>query len=162
MIDPTSCPRRVRAVALPGIGAAASLFLLLLAVAPPASAQNLNIRPGQWEARTAVAGNAVAAAPLGGTDTEVTQSCITAEQIAEGRFGIDDDDDEGCRRTFSTRTTTRWEGRYTCESGGGSFRIDAPAPDRLTMTMVIEHAGESMRVNAEARWVKAQCDPDLD
>ncbi|MGE0803384.1 MAG: DUF3617 domain-containing protein [Lautropia sp.] len=140
-----------------------ALFAAGCGFAAGASAQELKLRPGQWETRSVVTGDAAAAAPLGGAGTDVNQSCITAEDLENRLLGDDEEAEENCKRTFTTRTTTRWEGRYTCEGGdGGTFRIDAPTPERVTMAMVIRSGGAATRVNSEGRWVKAKCDPGLD
>lgn len=163
------------------------VFLFVCGLAANAAAEALHIEPGLWdmtysyslqgqpppEVLAAMSPQKRAAMEkawaehAGKTKTNDAQSCVTAEELANGTAFESDPGEpkKGCERTIGTQSATQWNLVEHCAGANGSaernVQISAPRPKAVTGSMSTikgeGNAASGLNMTFSGKWVGKGC-----
>ena len=172
----------------PGYMYANSLLSSIVAVALVAAtsscalADSLNVKTGAWEMTmtTSVTGMPVPSEKLAQmppqqraalesvmrtrasqATTHVVKSCVTQEDLDQGRMSESDDDDQ-CTQTFLTKSASKVVVEKTCpppDASTSRMTMEATSPESLVNSIDMVRGGADGKVHVEikGRWLGATC-----
>lgn len=158
----------------------AAASLSLAAFASTATAAALDVKTGLWEISytTQIRGVLLPQAQLDaltpeqrarieamteqqsaqGPQTATTKSCLTAEELSEGAFQADDEED--CTNTPGEHTSSIQEVTVVCtgeNSRRGEFRVEALDREHITGAFTSTGDGGHVTMQLEGKWVSESC-----
>jgi hypothetical protein len=144
----------------------ALLFVsLLLGVGVFVAAEDLAMQTGTWEFRmTGFPMDGVPPAMRAQMEAEMSkphQSCVTADDIKQLKFGkTNDDDDEDCKVVSSKLTRTGGDVVRQCtgdEPSTENLHLEALTPQTLKATITKKSGAKSTTMTVSGRWLNARC-----
>lgn len=159
-----------------GSAAALAIVVTTTTLTPAPVAAQAAMRAGQWRTTHRLVEGTGPAADLfrrafattaqGGSGD--SDSCLKKMTLAELLEEVDGAaSDEDCRRTTVSQTASRFEVRYTCETGGGTTLLEIVSPERVLGRMEMRLKDPDgklshLKLESESRWLKSPCDPGLE
>jgi hypothetical protein len=129
------------------------------------AAEDVRLQPGTWEVKmSGFSMDGVPPAMRAQMEAELSKphnTCVTAEDIRNFKFGkSNDDDDEDCKVISSTMTRTGGDVVRQCAGDvptTETIHIEAPTPQTLRASIKKQTAAGSNTLTLTGRFVSAQC-----